>query len=895
MHYALFNKAKRIALLANKGDSAREILDRIQLAYENLPRWMQSGVVLWNKGTVEFENGSRIIAASSSSSSIRGKSMSFVYIDETAFLEHWDEFYASVFPTLSSGETTKMLLTSCVTKGTLLCTDKGIQDIDEFVNDSKTGFYTVDNYSVHGHNTLRTSNLFYNNGYTDTKIIQTRSGEVECSLNHKWFAYKNGVYDWVNTENLTTNDYLIEQINQQCYGTDDDISDFIPSTQFIKKPFNPPSKMTNDLAYFLGLFAAEGCAGFKKGGTGLTITCGDDVGFAFDNISLYYNVSKDKIHYNSGSKNMVEFLLYYGIDITKKAQDKTVPARILKSPKNIQQSWLRGYFDGDGTCSESKIGVCSTSKIMINQVKMMLMNMGIKCSYFKNEPKDTDGDIQGVYTGHRLEIYGESAFKYYNEIGFSIKRKAIRFDNTIKNIRNGGPNDIIPGSKRIFKENKVTGIWSGVCRNGDDFSRKFLLSIKDYIIENSYFNSKDIKFLYDYIISENLQIVPVKKVTKSKNYVYDFSLPEIDNDMFCHSVTYNGIIGHQTPNGLNHFYEFWKGATDGLPNAAGIIEKNGFVPIFAPWYRIPGRNEKWKDGILKSLNYDFDRFSQEYEGNFLGSSNSLLSSTTLKTLLPSTPIEKNDYTNQYIAPIKDHVYFIICDVSRGKGLDYSAFSVIDATTIPYVQVCTYRNNRITPTDYAAVILHIAKLYNTAYILVETNDLGEQVSYTLKYEFDYENLLYSESAGRSGKKLSSGFGKSVETGLRTTQSVKRLGCAVLKLLLEQRKLVLHDVATVRELATFSKHGDSFAAETGFHDDMVMGLVLFSFITQDAYFKDITNGDVLQHLRDYTDSEIYDDLIPFGMITSANDDGVKYVKIPGERGVWTEQSSGSEFSF
>lgn len=281
---------------------------------------------------------------------------------------------------------------------------------------------------------------------------------------------------------------------------------------------------------------------------------------------------------------------------------------------------------------------------------------------------------------------------------------------------------------------------------------------------------------------------------------------------------------------------------------------------------------------------------------FMGSSNTLLSSTTLKTLLPSTPIEKNDYTNQYIAPIKDHVYFIICDVSRGKGLDYSAFSVIDATTIPYVQVCTYRNNRITPTDYAAVILHIAKLYNTAYVLVETNDLGEQVSYTLKYEFDYENLLYSESAGRSGKKLSSGFGKSVETGLRTTQSVKRLGCSVLKLLLEQRKLVLHDVATVRELATFSKHGDSFAAESGFHDDMVMGLVLFSFITQDAYFKDITNGDVLQHLRDFTDSEIYDDLIPFGIITSASDNnGVKYVKIPGERGVWSEQSVGDSYGF
>ncbi len=209
-------------------------------------------------------------------------------------------------------------------------------------------------------------------------------------------------------------------------------------------------------------------------------------------------------------------------------------------------------------------------------------------------------------------------------------------------------------------------------------------------------------------------------------------------------------------------------------------------------------------------------------------------------------------------------------------------------------MCTYRNNRITPTDYAAVILHIAKLYNEAYILVETNDLGEQVSYILKYECGYDNMLCSESAGRSGKKLSSGFGRNVESGLRTTSSVKRLGCSVLKLLLEQRKLVLHDVATVRELATFAKHGDSFAAEAGFHDDMVMGLVLFSFITQDAYFKDITNGDVLSHLRDHTDSEIYDDLLPFGVISNALDtQEVRYVKIPGERGVWSEQTIGSGY--
>src|SRR6056300_88359 len=112
LHYVLFNDHKTVALLANKGEAAREILDRVKTAYEALPKWMQQGVIEWNKGSVEFENGCKIIAAATSSSAIRGKSISLLYIDETAFVEGWDEFFASVFPTISSGETTKMLFTS---------------------------------------------------------------------------------------------------------------------------------------------------------------------------------------------------------------------------------------------------------------------------------------------------------------------------------------------------------------------------------------------------------------------------------------------------------------------------------------------------------------------------------------------------------------------------------------------------------------------------------------------------------------------------------------------------------------------------------------------------------------------------------------------------------------
>lgn len=753
LHYALFNKDKRIALLANKGDAAREILDRIQIAFENLPKWMQSGVVIWNKGTIELENGSRIIAASSSASSIRGKSMSFVYIDECvakntiiriknkngfefdisigsfynllseenntndyiintknysvltktgfqkidgikksfssdnvdiyfddetiftctsyhfiekdyvflpacllnvgdiinnkkiiqirqnkktievydlvnvangnsyytdginshncAFLDNWTDFYASVFPTLTSGEKTKMLFTSCVTKDTYVYTDKGIQQVSEFVDDTKKGLYEISSYSVYGHNKLRNGNLFYNSGYVDTRIIKTRSGEVECSLNHKWLCYCNGVLDWKETKDLIIGDYLIEQVGQECYGNDIDISDFTPDKKYVKKNIIFPKNITEDIAYFLGLFIAEGCATYKKGSCSTTITCGDDISFAFENIGLYF--SKYDIHYSSGSKEFVQFLIYYGIDITKKALYKEVPPRILKSPKNIQQAWLRGYFDGDGSISSDCVKVTSVSKKLISAVKIMLMNMGIKCSYFISTSRKYDVDIPINNDTYNLEIYGDSAKKYIKEIGSSIQRKKERFINYDSVIRNGSPKDIIPFSKTLFRNENVTGIWNGITKNGEHFSRKFLLSIKKYIIDNNYFDSDKIKFLYDNIINDNLQFVPVKKITESKNNVYDFSLADNKNDIYCHSVTYNNVIGHQTPCGMNHFYEFWEGATKGLPDASGNLVKNGFYPIFAPWYRIPGRGEKFKETILKGINYDYDRFRQEYE------------------------------------------------------------------------------------------------------------------------------------------------------------------------------------------------------------------------------------------------------------------------------------------
>lgn len=318
------------------------------------------------------------------------------------------------------------------------------------------------------------------------------------------------------------------------------------------------------------------------------------------------------------------------------------------------------------------------------------------------------------------------------------------------------------------------------------------------------------------------------------------------------------IILVSTPNGLNHFYTTWQNASEG---------KNNYKPIKVMWYDVPGRDEKWKQDVLAGMNFDTEKFAQEYEVEFLGSSGTLIAGWKLKELVHQRPVQQNDGLKMYEAPDKNRSYVCVVDVSRGKGLDYSAFSILDVSTMPYRQVCAYRNNNITPIDYSSIIHRIAKSYNTAAILVEINDIGEQVATSLHFDFEYENMLFTEHAGRAGKRITSGFGSNVDRGIRTTKSVKSVGCSILKLLIEQNQLIINDHDTINELTTFSKKGPSYEAESGKHDDMVMGLVIFAWLSDQPYFKDLTSINTLANLREKTDEELEQDLTPFGFL----DDG------------------------
>ena len=310
-----------------------------------------------------------------------------------------------------------------------------------------------------------------------------------------------------------------------------------------------------------------------------------------------------------------------------------------------------------------------------------------------------------------------------------------------------------------------------------------------------------------------------------------------------------------TPNGLNHFWKTCKGAEEGT---------NGYEFTKVMWNDVPGRDEKWRQETLEALDFDEQKFSQEYCCQFLGSSGTLIDGSKLKELAYSRPIQEREGVTQYEAAIEGHTYAITVDVSRGKGLDYSTFNVIDITQMPYKQVCVFRDNYIGPVDFASVIYRIGLMYNEGAVLIEINDIGEQVSDVLLMDYGYENLLYTENAGRSGKRISSGFGKKVDNGIRTTKSVKSIGCSILKMLIEQNQLILQDYNTIQELSRFSKKGSSYEAESGSHDDLVMNLVIFAWLTDQTFFKDLTDINTMMKLRQKTEEQIEQDLLPFGFI-------------------------------
>jgi hypothetical protein len=225
-------------------------------------------------------------------------------------------------------------------------------------------------------------------------------------------------------------------------------------------------------------------------------------------------------------------------------------------------------------------------------------------------------------------------------------------------------------------------------------------------------------------------------------------------------------------------------------------------------------------------------------------------------------------------------------VSHGKGLDYSVCHIIDVTKLPYKQVATYRSNTVLPKDYASILNSLGRYYNYAYMLVENNDIGAQITHQLWNEFEYENVVSSTNKGRAGKVLSIGVPRKSDIGIRMTSGVKVLGCSVLKMLVEQGQLEIVDKDTIGELNTFSKRGSSYAAEEGKHDDCVMPLVSFAWMTTTPLFKELTDTNAIGETTDYSEDQLAKSILLAGIKVDGIEEPPekKVVRFGGE--LWEE---------
>jgi len=331
------------------------------------------------------------------------------------------------------------------------------------------------------------------------------------------------------------------------------------------------------------------------------------------------------------------------------------------------------------------------------------------------------------------------------------------------------------------------------------------------------------------------------------------------------------VIIISTPNGMNMFYKLWHDAERG---------KNGYIPLEVHWSAVPGRDAEWKRQTI--ANTSERQFTQEFECEFLGSVDTLITPSKLRSMVYEDPLKRNKGLDVYYEPIEDNSYLMTVDVSRGMSNDYSAFVVFDITTFPYRVVAKYRNNEIKPMLFPNIIQDVAKAYNKCFVLVEVNDIGEQVSTILHFDLEYDNILMCSMRGRAGQLVGQGFsGKKSQLGVKMSKTVKKVGCSNLKTIIEDDKLIISDYDIISELTTFIQKNQSFEAEEGCNDDLAMCLVIFAWLVIQDYFREMTDNDVRKRIYEEQKDQIEADMSPFGFISDGINEETSFVDVDGDR--------------
>jgi len=319
------------------------------------------------------------------------------------------------------------------------------------------------------------------------------------------------------------------------------------------------------------------------------------------------------------------------------------------------------------------------------------------------------------------------------------------------------------------------------------------------------------------------------------------------------------VIITSTANGVgNMFHKIYESAVH------GNSEYNSFL---INWFDVPGRDEEWKKQTI--ANTSDAQFEQEYGNSFLGTGNTLINADTLLGMRAIDPDWKKEGVSVYQRPIAGHTYITTVDVSQGRGIDYSTFSIFDVTSKPFKQVCTFRDNMISPMLFPDLINKYCRPYNESLVIIENNAEGSMVATQLHYDIEYPNVFVQ------------GMTKATDIGITMSRKIKRVGCSTLKELMEENRMTVCDRPTITEMMTFVNKGNSFEADRGYHDDMVMNCVLFSWFVTTDYFTNLTDTAVKDLLYAEQQKMIEDDMLPAGIFGLQEEEEGSFVDKDGDR--------------
>lgn len=534
-----------------------------QIMWNDLKAWVPRQWVTKireNELSMTFRNGSRIdLKGADKPDSLRGVSLDFLVLDE--FQDIDPETWKTVLrPTLADRKGHSLFI-GCVNGSTKIMSDKGVSCIDSLCKNTTPKTLTPVEMNLYGiDRSYHLADNFWDNGVVETRKITTAYGfEIESSLPHPlWTIDENGVECWKKTEDIKVGDRIAIARGMEQWGNHAITEGWEEHFSKWKKNFrkslkSPVINETLDLAYFLGLWIAEGS--FEENVGRLTITCGDDVGDHLNERIFgipFKQVRRDQWRINSYS--VLEFMRFIGMPLTT-APHKSLPNWLWKCPRDVAAAFVSGMWDGDGSihANRNQASYASSSKQLVQDLQLLLTNFGIISRvYSKLTPPTERVDVESL--GWRLEVLGKNVSKLRDVLRLRIKRKADCLAKKPDVVSKRDGVYVLPLLEKLkthFKGKKYSAMDSAIAssRYGSDVTynklRKVLDETKSACNTNEY-----VRLLR--IADNHYYWDTVKSVERSECHTYDFTVPDT------HSFWSNGFISHNTPKGFNELYNLYR-------------------------------------------------------------------------------------------------------------------------------------------------------------------------------------------------------------------------------------------------------------------------------------------------------------------------------------------------